>query len=538
MSELLRDTTGTVSFPRGFLWGGATASYQIEGAVGEDGRGPSIWDTFSHTPGRTVDGDTGDQAIDHYHRYRDDVAVMSELGLNAYRFSVAWPRIQPDGSGKPLDAGLDFYRRLVDELLTHGIEPWVTLYHWDLPQALEDAGGWPNRDTAYRFAEYAGHVHQALGDRVSNWTTLNEPFCSGLIGYAAGGHAPGRTEPAAALRATHHLLLAHGLATQVIRAGDPATAVGITLNLYAVDPASSDPADVDAARRVDGLQNRIFLDPVLLGRYPHDVLEDIEHLGGLGEIRDGDLALINAPLDFLGVNYYTRHVITARGQDEAGPLSVQPEAPGLCEPEDAGDPDGRPADPVFEEASPWVGSEHVRGVFRGLPRTAMDWEVDPDGLHEVLTRLRDEYPAVPLLITENGAAFTDRISEDGAVHDPDRIAYLDAHLRACHQAIEDGVPLRGYFVWSVFDNFEWACGYGRRFGIVHVDYRTQQRTPKDSAGFYSRVLRTGALPERTDWSPPADLRVLPDLSELSELPVVPDTAPDQRPDPQPGSTPG
>ena len=510
MSELLKDSTGTVSFPTSFLWGGATASYQIEGAVTEGGRGKSIWDTFSHTPGRTVDGDTGDQAIEHYHRYRDDVALMSRLGLNAYRFSIAWPRIQPDGRGPAVAAGLDFYHRLVDELLANDIEPWVTLYHWDLPQALEDAGGWPNRDTAERFSEYAGLVHQALGDRVTNWTTLNEPFCSGLIGYAAGGHAPGRTEPVAALQATHHLLLAHGLAAQAIRAANPATAVGITLNLYAVDPASDHPDDIDAARRVDGLQNRIFLDPVLLGRYPHDVLEDIEHLGGLGDVRDGDLKLINAPLDFLGVNYYTRHVITA-GTDGTGTDSNPdlteagiPEPEGVCDPldpdqnRDSGVQAGHPAD---DGASPWVGSEHVRGVFRGLPRTAMEWEVDPDGLHEVLTRLRDEYPAVPLLITENGAAFDDQVSADGAVHDPDRVAYLDAHLRACHRAIEDGVPLRGYFVWSVFDNFEWACGYTRRFGIVHVDYDTQTRTPKDSAGFYSRVLRTGALPAATDTRP-------------------------------------
>ncbi len=511
MSELLKEPTGTVSFPSNFLWGGATAAYQIEGAAQVDGRGPSIWDTFARTPGRIVDGTTGDQAIDHYHRYRDDVALMAQLGLNAYRFSVAWPRIQPTGSGPAVQAGLDFYRRLVDELLGHGIEPWLTLYHWDLPQALEDTGGWPNRDTAERFADYAALMHQALGDRVTNWTTLNEPFCPSLIGYAAGGHAPGRTEPAAALRAVHHLLLGHGLATQAIRAANPATTIGITLNLYAVDPATDKPADIDAARRVDGLQNRIFLDPVLRGHYPSDVLEDVADLGGFGEVRDGDLAVISTPLDFLGVNYYTRHVITAGG---SGPDDV-PQA-------------GHPA---TDGASPWVGSEHVRGVFRGLPRTDMDWEVDPDGLYEVLTRLRDEYPAVPLLITENGAAFTDRVSEDGSVHDPDRVAYLDAHLRACHRAIEDGVPLRGYFVWSIFDNFEWSCGYTRRFGIVHVDYDTQVRTPKDSAGFYSRVLRTGTLPD------------LSDQYEMQEMfPFVPEELADPRPDtlhhPKPGSVSG
>jgi beta-glucosidase len=467
VSELLSERTESTLFPADFLWGGATAAYQIEGAVTEGGRGPSIWDTFSRTPGRTFNGDTGDQAIDHYHRYRDDVALMDSLGLNAYRFSIAWPRIQPTGSGPASEAGLDFYRRLVDELLAQGIEPWVTLYHWDLPQALEDAGGWPARDTARRFADYALLVHGALGDRVSSWTTLNEPFCSSLIGYAAGEHAPGRTEPAAALRATHHLLLGHGLAIQALRTVAPEAKLGITLNLYAVDAATDNPADLDAARRVDGLQNRIFLDPVLLGRYPSDVLEDVEQLGGFGDVRDGDLAAISGRLDFLGVNYYTRHVITATP-----------------------DPDAEPG----PRTSPWVGADNVRSVFRGLPRTDMDWEIDPDGLYEVLTRLRDEYPAIPLLITENGAAFADQVGEDGVVHDPQRIDYIDAHLRACHRAIAEGVPLRGYFVWSIFDNFEWACGYAKRFGIVHVDYDSQLRTPKDSAGYYSEVVRTGDLP--------------------------------------------
>lgn len=472
MSELLSERTESTLFPADFLWGGATAAYQIEGAVNEGGRGRSIWDTFSHTPGRTFNGDTGDTAIGHYHRYRDDVALMAGLGLNAYRFSIAWPRIQPTGSGPANEAGLDFYRRLVDEMLGHGIEPWATLYHWDLPQDLEDAGGWPERDTALRFADYATLVHGAIGDRVASWTTLNEPFCSALIGYASGGHAPGRTEPAAALRATHHLLLGHGLATQALRTVDSQARIGITLNLYAVDPASDDPVDVDAARRVDGLQNRIFLNPVLLGRYPDDVLQDVEHLGGFGDVQESDLATISTPIDFLGVNYYTRHVITGH------PAVASAEADGA---------DGPPA-------SSWVGSEHVRGVFRGLPRTDMDWEVDPDGLYEVLTRLREEYPAVPLLITENGAAFADQVGEDGVVHDRERIGYIDAHLRACHQAITDGVPLQGYFVWSIFDNFEWACGYAKRFGIVHVDYDSQQRTPKDSAAFYSEVVRTGDLP--------------------------------------------
>ncbi len=476
MTELTDEQTGTISttagqgpaiFPVDFVWGGATAAYQVEGAFDLDGRGRSIWDTYSHTPGRTVGGDTGDVAIEHYHRYRDDVALIADLGLNAYRFSVSWPRIQPDGTGPANQAGLDFYRRLVDELLGRGVDPWITLYHWDLPQALEDAGGWPVRDTAQRFADYAGLVHAALGDRVSSWSTLNEPFCSSLVGYAAGAHAPGRTEPAAALRAVHHLLLGHGLANQVIRAADPQAEVGITVNLYAISPAGSSEADLDAARRVDGLQNRIWLDPLLLGHYPEDVLADVEPLGGLGEIRDGDLELISGPLDFLGVNYYSRHVVTGEPAASAGP----------------------------EEATTWVGSEHVRTVLRGLPQTEMGWEVDPDGLYEVLSRLRSDYPEIPLLITENGAAFDDQVGPDGEVHDPRRVAYLDSHLRACHRAISDGVPLHGYFVWSVFDNFEWAWGYAKRFGVVHVDYTSQRRTPKDSARYYSGVARAGELPE-------------------------------------------
>ena len=465
MSELLSKTeqVDAVTFPEGFLWGGATAAYQVEGAVAEGGRGQSIWDVFSHTPGKTFEGHTGDQAIEHYHRYREDVALMADLGLNAYRFSVSWPRIQPEGSGPAVEAGLDFYRRLVDELLSAGIEPWITLYHWDLPQALEDKGGWPVRDTAYRFAEYASLVHGALGDRVRHWTTLNEPFCASLLSYAAGVHAPGRTEPDAGLRAVHHMLLGHGLAVQAMRAADPQASYGITLNLYALGTATDSAQDADAIRRVDGLQNRIFLDPVLLGRYPEDVLADVEHLGGVGEVEDGDLAVISTPLDFLGVNYYTRHVVSG-------------------------------GNPPSDAPTTWVASSGIEHTKRGLPVTAMDWEVDPDGLYEVLTRLRDEYPEIPLVITENGAAYADEVAEDGGVHDADRVSYIAGHLRACHRAISDGVALRGYFIWSIFDNFEWACGYDRRFGIVHVDYETQKRTPKDSSAFYGRIARSGHVP--------------------------------------------
>ena len=453
------DATGVTSaepvrFPAGFMWGAATAAYQIEGAVAEDGRGPSIWDTFSHTPGRTARGETGDVADDHYHRLEQDVALMAELGLGAYRFSIAWPRIQPDGSGRVEQRGLDFYRRLVDLLLEHGIEPWITLYHWDLPQPLEDAGGWPARDTAGRLADYAALVFGALHDRVRWWTTLNEPFCSALIGYATGRHAPGVTDPAAAVRAAHHLLLGHGLAVQAMRALDGGRQFGITLNLHPIVPASADPADQAAATQVDLFQNRHFLDPLLRGAYP----DDLAAAADLGHVLAGDLTVASVPLDVLGVNYYTRLLAAAGASDDP---------------------------------SPYPGPLPVRLVQRGWPRTAMGWEIDPDGLHAILTRVAAEYPPVPLVVTENGAAFDDAPGPDGAVDDPERIAYIDAHLRAAHRAIADGVDLRGYFAWSLLDNFEWAEGYSKRFGLVHVDYATQRRTPKASAAWYRDMIAVG-----------------------------------------------
>jgi len=452
-----------VRFPPDFLWGAATAAYQIEGAVAAGGRSPSIWDVFSRRPGAVANGDTGDVACDHYNRYRDDVALMSSLGLAAYRFSVAWPRVQPGGRGPASAAGLDFYRRLVDELLAHDIAPWVTLYHWDLPQDLEDAGGWPNRDTAERFAEYAGIVFDALGDRVRWWTTLNEPWVSAFLGYSAGIHAPGRTEPAAALAASHHLLLGHGLAASAIRARRAEAEVGITLNLGAVWPATDAAADVDAARRTDGLTNRLFLDPLLLGRYPADVRADLAAITDFGFVRPGDLEVISAPLDLLGINYY-------RGSMVAG-----------------GEPPAQPGPAVFP------GSEHVRPVPRGLPTTAMDWEIDPAGMTQTLRMVADNYPAVPLYVTENGAAFDDKVGPDGEVDDPQRVDYYATHLRACHEAIEAGVPLRGYFAWSLLDNFEWAYGYEKRFGLVYVDYQTQQRIPKSSARFFAdAIARNGS----------------------------------------------
>jgi beta-glucosidase len=356
---------------------------------------------------------------------------------------------------------LDFYRRLVDELLAAGIEPWVTLYHWDLPQELEDAGGWPVRDTAQRFADYAALVYRALGDRVPAWTTLNEPWCSAFLGYASGEHAPGRHEPAASVRAAHHLLLGHGLAVQAIHATDPNASTGISLNLYAVSPATGAPGDRDAARRIDGLANRLFLDPVLRGSYPADVREDLARVTGFGHVRDGDLATIGAPLSMLGINYYSRYVVAAG-----------PPAPG---------------------PSTWPGADDVRFLDPGGPVTGMDWLVDPAGLTETLCRVALEYPAVPLYVTENGAAYPDELDPAGTVEDPDRVAFLNQHLRACLDALADGVPLRGYFAWSLLDNFEWAFGYRHRFGLVYVDYPTQRRIIKRSGYRYHEVIRQHRL---------------------------------------------
>ncbi|KRV47930.1 beta-glucosidase [Wenjunlia vitaminophila] len=459
-------------FPTGFLWGAATAAYQVEGAAAEDGRGPSIWDTFCRTPGKVRNGDNGDTAVDHYHRYRDDVALMAELGLGAYRFSVSWPRVQPTGRGPAVPAGLDFYQRLTDELLAHGITPVATLYHWDLPQALQDAGGWPERDTAERFGEYAALVAEALGDRVPIWTTLNEPWCSAFLGYGSGVHAPGHTDPVAALRAAHHLNLAHGRAVSALRAALPATAqVSITHNLHEVRPLTDSAGDADAVRRIDALSNRVFTGPLFDGAYPQDLLSDTAALTDWAFVQDGDLACVSAPIDFLGVNYYVPTVVSSGLTGERGADGHLP-----------------------SDHSPWPGSDHV--AFHRPPgeQTAMGWVVDPSGLHDLLRRVHRDRPGLPLMITENGAAFDDYVTPEGAVHDPERIRYLHGHLDAVHRAIEDGVDVRGYFQWSLLDNFEWAYGYGKRFGMVYVDYLTQRRVPKASARWYSEVARTGVLP--------------------------------------------
>ena len=455
-----------VRFPDGFAWGTATASYQIEGAVNEDGRSPSIWDTFSHTPGKVQDGDTGDVADDHYHRYREDVQLMADLGVGWYRFSLAWPRLQPDGRGALHEKGVEFYSRLVDELLAKGITPWVTLYHWDLPQVLQDAGGWPARDTAERFAEYAAAVHARLRDRVRHWTTLNEPWVSAFIGHATGRHAPGLQDPEGSLKAAHHLMLGHGLAIEAMRGADPDAAYGVTLSLSPTDPATDDPADVDAARRADGLTNRLFLDPFVHGRYPADTFDDVKGVTDGSYVHEGDERRIGQPLDFLGVNYYSRSVV-------------------------------RVGDKSRDTVSNWPGNGDIETVSRGLPQTEMGWEIDSKGLYDLLTRIARDYSGVPLYVTENGAAFADEKSDDGQVHDPDRIAYLDGHFRAAHRALQDGADLRGYFVWSLMDNFEWSFGFSKRFGLIHVDYETLERTPKDSARWYAGVTAANGLEAAT-----------------------------------------
>jgi beta-glucosidase len=430
----------TNSFPPDFLWGAATASYQIEGAARQGGRGESVWDRFCEAPGKVRNGDSGEIACDFYHRYRDDVALMRELGLDAFRFSVAWPRILPSGRGPINEPGLDFYDRLVDELLAHEIEPFATLFHWDTPQALEDAGGWAARTTAEAFVEYVEAVLGRLGDRVRYWVTHNEPQVVAWNGHATGEHAPGRASESDAAAAAHHLLLSHGWAVDAIRSAAADAHVGITLNISQVYPASPSPEDEAAAWRADGESNRWYLDPVFRGAYPSDLLERNELVAPF--VRDGDLDTIAASLDFVGINNYSREVVAAGA---AGPRVVT-------------DPE--------------------------VPRTEMGWEVYPDGLYKVLVRLASDYDPPPIYVTENGAAYGDVRVHDGRVHDPERTAYLESHIAAVSRAIADGAPVKGYFVWSLLDNFEWAHGYSKRFGIVYVDYPTLERVPKDSFYWY------------------------------------------------------
>jgi beta-glucosidase len=433
-----------VQFPKDFLWGTATASYQIEGAAQEDGRLPSIWDTFSRTPGCVINGDTGDVACDHYHRYKEDVALIADLGVHAYRFSVAWPRVLPDGTGAVNQSGLDFYSRLVDELLERGVLPHLTLYHWDLPQTLQDRGGWASRDSVAAFVNFADVVSRKLADRVKYWTTINEPWCVAFLGNQIGAHAPGLQDLPTAVRVSHHVMLGHGEAVGVLRANG-AEKVGIVLNPTHVMAATDTPEDRAAAWRHDGYINRWWLDPLFKGSYPMDMLE------WLGEppVENGDMEKIHQPLDFLGVNYYQRSLI-ARNDD----------------------------DPVLQTQELKPPGEY----------TAQNWEVYPPGLYYLLKRIARDYNPPPLYVTENGAAYDDELI-DGHVHDEKRRAYLQAHFEQALQARNEGVDLRGYFVWSLMDNFEWAWGYDKRFGIVYVDYATQQRTLKDSALWYKDVIK-------------------------------------------------
>lgn len=454
---------GARPFPPGFLWGASTSAYQIEGAVHEDGRGASIWDTFSHTPGKVHHGDTGDIASDSYHRYEEDLGLLTALGVGAYRFSVAWSRVQPTGSGPFNQRGLDYYRSLVDGLRARGIVPVLTAYHWDLPQALENNGGWPNRDTAYRFAEYAQALARALGTEVGMWITLNEPQQAAHQGYRVGTHAPGKTDPSLAAAATHHLLLAHGLAVEAIRAElSGHVPVGITIDLHPVRAVDDDAAPAAAA--LDAEQNRIFLEPVLHGSYPDAARAELLPPDEL--IEPGDMARMSAPLDFLGLNYYCPYYVrTGDPNDLREGESPLPGYPGVVN---------------------YVPSE--------IPRTSMGWLIEPEGLYDALRTLDREAPRLPLYITENGCAADDYIDPDGHVNDYERVDYLEGHLDAARRAVDDGVNLAGYFVWSLTDNFEWARGYQRRFGLYYVDFGTQRRLPKKSAAFYSEVARSNALP--------------------------------------------
>ncbi len=427
-------------FPRGFVWGVATSAYQIEGAAHEDGRADSIWDEFCRRPGAIRDGNSGERACDHYHRSAGDVELMASLGVGAYRFSISWPRVQPQGAGGWNERGFAFYDRLIDGLLEHGIAPHLTLYHWDLPQALQERGGWLDRDTVARFADYAAEAARRFGGRAASIATINEPWVVATLGHEAGIFAPGLRNRKAAMQVSHHLLLSHGAALQALRAQRCQTPLGIVLNQAPVHPASDSAEDLARARLDDGLTIRWYMDAVLLGRYPDDVI------GFLGsdapQVTPGDMETIRQPMDFIGINYYTRNVSGS----------------------------GAPLDPVAP----------------GREVTDMGWEVFPGGLTELLLRLRADYPLPPLYITENGAAYPDRLV-NGRVEDADRVSYLQRHVAALADALEAGVDVRGYFVWSLLDNFEWADGYARRFGLVYVDYATQRRTPKDSALWYQAL---------------------------------------------------
>lgn len=461
------------TFPDDFWFGSATASYQIEGAATQGGRTPSIWDTFSHTPGNVDHSDNGDVACDHYHRWREDIELMSRLGIDAYRFSISWSRVITDGTDFPNPEGIAFYLQLLQGLREAGIKPVATLYHWDLPQSLQDRGGWPARDTAFEFATYARLMAQELGDLVEMWTTLNEPWCSAYLGYASGAHAPGLTDPLSALKAAHHLNLAHGLALQAIRdeLGEDARC-SITLNLHAIRPEDPSSArDVRAADRVRAVGNEVFLGPIMEGVLPDLLVETTAAITDWSFVHDGDLGIIHQPVDVLGVNYYSTSTVRPRQQGEVS-LSGGHRESG---------------------ASPWPGCEDIAFLPPEGPLTHMGWNIDPTGLSDLLLEMRDRYPQTPLMVTENGAAFPDQPDADGAVHDLDRINYVHRHLIAVARAREAGADVGGYFLWSLMDNFEWAWGYSRRFGIIRVEYTSGTRTPKDSYHWYAEVIRSRSL---------------------------------------------
>jgi len=447
--SLLTDLELKAQFPHDFVWGVATSAFQIEGATSIDGRGPSVWDTFCAKPGTIADSSDGSRACEHYQRWQSDLDLIAKLGVNTYRFSVSWPRVQPLGSGAWNSKGLDFYERLVDGMLERGLTPYLTLNHWDLPQALQDQGGWAHRDTAHRFVDYALGMHQRLGNRVASIATHNEPWVMAILGYETGIFAPGIKERGIAMRAAHHLLLSHGMAVRALREVGCKAELGIVLNLSPIHAATNSPQDLAKARLDDGRLVRWFMDPLYKASYPQDILE---HLGAdAPPVRDGDMDIIATPMDFMGINYYSRSVVRAEG------------------------------------------SHDVRSS--GLEVTEMDWEVYPQGLTELLVRLHQDYPVPSLMITENGGAFKDLLV-NGQVHDADRVRYLQTHIAAVHQAMQQGVPMKGYMVWSLMDNFEWASGYAKRFGIVYVDYDTQQRTLKDSAKWYRDFLAGDAQAQR------------------------------------------
>ncbi|TKD72249.1 GH1 family beta-glucosidase [Pseudalkalibacillus hwajinpoensis] len=441
----------TIQFPETLKWGAATASYQIEGAANEDGRSPSIWDTFSHAPGNVKNGDHGDEACNSYHLYKEDVKHLKNLGVDLYRFSISWPRVMPEGRGELNPKGVAYYQNLIDELIENGIEPMITLYHWDLPQVLQDKGGWENRETIDAFNEYAVAMFKEFGNKVSKWITINEPWCASFLSNYLGIHAPGKTDLQAGVDVAHHLMVAHGKAVQSFRELLPDGEIGYAPNTGWLEPFSSEQEDIDACKRGMMWQKEWFMDPVFKGSYPEELIAIFENNNAKLKLEDGDLELISQPIDFMGINYYT------------GSLGRHKEGEGLFD---------------------------VEEIPLDYRKTDIGWPIYSDGFYNILTDLHKTYGDVPIYITENGACYNHEV-EDGRVHDKERVDYLKQHLTALHRAIKSGVPIKGYIVWSLLDNFEWAFGFEKRFGIIHVNYRTFERTPKDSYYWYRQTITNG-----------------------------------------------